>query len=137
MEWSEDLATGIGSIDDQHRELINRINALVAAIKQKICRQTIGETFAFLEDYVVSHFGEEEALMRRHAYPEYPQHRTQHGIFMDNLAELRKELVALEGGTKPGSYDLSVETNRVVVDWIRTHILSVDKRLGHFLKQKI
>ncbi len=137
MEWTQDLAVGIEPIDEQHKELISRINNLVAAIRNQICKYTIGETISFLEDYVVTHFSEEERLMSSHDYPDCRQHIAQHKIFMRNFEELKRGLALLDGGTKPGSYDLSVETNRVVVDWIRTHILHVDKKLGAYLKQKI
>ena len=43
---------------------------------------------------------------------------------------------AAEPRVRGMSYDLSVETNRVVVDWIITHIMSVDKKLGAFLQNK-
>lgn len=136
MEWTEDLAVGIEIIDAQHRELIFRINGLVAAIKKQACKYTIKDTLGFLEDYAVTHFSEEERLMTEHAYPEYGAHVEQHEIFIRNLAGLQRRLPELEGGSKPGSYDLSVETNHIVVDWIRSHILHVDRRLGEYLRQK-
>lgn len=137
MEWSQNLSVGIAKIDDQHRELINRINGLVAAIKQHICKYTIGDVIAFLEEYIDLHFSEEEQYMMQYRYPEYPQHKAQHEFFRENFSELKKELILLDGGKKPGSYDLSVETNRVVVDWIIDHISGTDKRLGEFLKGRI
>lgn len=136
MQWTEDLAVGIEKIDEQHRELFEKINDLVAAVKQSVCKYKIGDTIKFLEDYVVFHFGEEEKLMQQFGYPGYPAHKDQHEKFIANFNELKKELPKLEGGKKPGSYDLSVETNQVVVDWILDHIAKVDKQLGAFLKDK-
>jgi hemerythrin-like metal-binding protein len=137
LQWTEDLATGVEKIDEQHKELFEKINDLVAAVKQSACKYKIGDVIKFLEDYVAFHFGEEEAYMLRFDYPDYRGHKAQHEKFIANFNELKKELPKLEGGSKPGSYDLSVETNRVVVDWILDHIAKVDKRLGVFLKDKI
>jgi hemerythrin len=134
MEWTEDLSVGNETIDSQHRELFDRINDLVAAIKQKTCKYKIGDVIKFLDDYIVFHFGEEENIMLKHGYPGYQEHKAQHKIFLDNFETLKVELPKLEGGKKPGSYDLSVETNQVVVDWILLHIAGVDKKLGEFLK---
>lgn len=134
MEWTEDLSTGVEIIDNQHKELFSRINDLVAAIKQHTCKYKISDVVRFLDEYIVFHFGEEETFMQKNKYPRYPQHKAQHTKFIANFNELKKELQKIEGGQKPGSYDLSVETNQVVVDWILDHIAKVDKEFGAFLK---
>jgi hemerythrin len=136
MQWTEDLSTGVEIIDDQHKELFSRINDLVDAIKAHTCKYKIGDVVKFLDEYIVFHFGEEEGIMQRNNYPKYPQHKAQHTKFINNFNELKKELQKLEGGRKPGSYDLSVETNQVVVDWILDHIVKIDKELGAFLKTR-
>jgi len=137
MEWTEDLSVGIEEIDEQHRELFSRINGLVEAIKSATCKYRIPEVIQFLEDYIVTHFSAEERYMMRFDYPDFTFHRTQHGIFMQNFIELKKELEKLEGGKKRGSYELSVTTNQVVVDWILDHIAKVDRKLGEFLKDRL
>jgi len=136
MKWTEDLATGVEIIDNQHKELFTRINDLVDAIKQKTCKYKISDVVQFLDDYIVLHFGEEEKLMQQNGYPDYPAHRAQHKKFVANFEVLKKEVLKLEGGKKRGSYDLSVETNRVVVDWILEHIARIDKKLGSFIQNR-
>jgi hemerythrin-like metal-binding protein len=137
MEWTKDLSVGIEEIDEQHKELISRINDLVDSVRQHVCKYKIGDVIKFLEEYIFVHFGDEEGLMKKYGYPDYPGHRAQHEYFIREFAELKKELEKLEGGKKRGSYDLSVETNRIVVDWILDHIAKVDKRLGAYLKTKM
>lgn len=137
MKWTEDLSVGIEEIDEQHKELISRINDLVDSVRQHICKYKIGDVIRFLEDYIVVHFGDEEGLMQKYDYPEYKAHKAQHEYFMREFAELKKELEKLDGGKRPGSYGLSVETNRVVVDWILDHIAKVDKKLGAHLKTRM
>jgi hemerythrin len=131
MQWTEGLAVGVRLIDDQHKELFRRINSLEEAIRKAECKYTIDGTIQFLAEYAVSHFGEEERFMVEHSYPEYEQHREQHKIFLDALDKLKKE--ASRPRITGSSYDLSVETNRVVVDWIISHIMRVDKKLAVFL----
>jgi len=137
VKWTEDLSTGIEKIDEQHKELFEKINDLVAAVRQGVCKYKISDVIRFLEEYVVFHFGEEEKYMRQFAYPGYQVHKACHEKFIENFNELKKELPRLEGGNKPGSYDLSVMTNQVVVDWILDHIAKTDKQLGEFLKCKV
>ena len=131
MEWTPDLSVGVEEIDEQHRELFSRINSLVAAIKSADCKNKIDGVISFLEEYAATHFALEEGIMVRHGYDEYDRHRQQHAIFLRALADLKLQAAAPR--VQGASYDLSVTTNQVVVDWIRLHIMSVDKRLGAFL----
>lgn len=137
INWTEELSVGVDLIDNQHKELFNRINDLITAIKSKTCKYKIGDVIKFLEDYVVSHFGEEEAYMKKFSYPHYDQHKAQHEIFIANFAALKEELIKLQSRSGFGSYDLSVQTNQVCVDWILEHISTVDKKLGAFLKERL
>lgn len=131
IEWTEDLSVGIAGIDEQHKELFNRINALVLAIKQGLCKYTIDDTIRFLGEYAATHFADEERIMSGAGYPDYGQHREEHGIFMKSLDDLKR--LAAEPRIQGASYELSVMTNQVVVDWIVLHIRKLDKRLGEFL----
>ncbi len=134
MQWTEDLSVGVEEIDDQHKELFRRINALVDAIRRGECKDVIDGVLKFLEDYAVVHFAEEEAHMVRHRYPEYTLHKAQHAIYLKALMDLKRQ--AAQPRAHGGSYELSVMTNQVVVDWIIAHIANVDKKLGEFLKSR-
>ncbi len=136
IKWTEELSLGIETIDSQHKELFNRINSLVEAIRESACKYKIGDVISFLEDYVQTHFEEEEKVMIRYKYPHYDFHKSQHEYFKRELTTLKPELLELEGGKNPGSYELSVTTNKLVVDWILEHVSKVDKELGKFLKTK-
>jgi hemerythrin len=134
MEWTEELATGIATIDSQHKELFRRINALVLAIKQHRCRTEIDGTLRFLDDYARIHFSEEEKHMQKTAYPGIGEQQRSHREYLAALARLKEEaaLPRIQGS----SYDLSATTNQVVVDWIVAHIMKLDKKFGDFLKQR-
>jgi hemerythrin len=132
MEWTEDLAIGVERLDSQHKELFNKINHLVAAIKEAKCKYIIDGTIKFLEDYATIHFAEEERCMEESGYEECQKHKEHHASFLVALLELRKE--AALPRKADSSYDLCVATNQVVVDWIAAHIMQYDRRFGEFLK---
>lgn len=134
MQWTEDLSVGVEEIDNQHKELFRRINSLVDAIKKAECKLVIDGVIKFLEEYAIIHFTEEEGYMVRHGYPEYPQHKAQHAIYLKALADVKEQ--AAQPRIQGGSYELSVTTNQVVVDWIIAHIAKVDKKLGEFLRAR-
>lgn len=134
MEWNEKLATGISTIDSQHKELFKRINNLVTAIKQHRCRSEIDGMLKFLDDYARVHFAEEEKHMQESGYPGYAEQHEDHKKYLAALADLKAEasLPRIQGS----SYDLSATTNQVAVDWIVAHILKLDMKFGEFLKSK-
>ncbi len=132
MEWTPDLAVGVEQIDEQHKELFKRIGGLVDAVKSKTCKLVIGDVIAFLHEYVIEHFGDEEKIMRKYRYPDFEAHRAQHDKFISEFDTLEDELRG-----EPSSYTRSVFTNQIVVDWIVEHISTVDKKLGVYLSDKM
>jgi len=134
MEWTQEMAVGIETIDSQHRELFKRINELLRAIKEHRCRSEIDGTIKFLDDYANFHFGEEERRMAAATYPDLAEHQKQHAIYMKNLAEVKEE--AAKPRVQGASYELSVTVNQIVVDWIVDHIMKVDRKFGEFAGTK-
>ena len=134
MQWTEKLATGIATIDSQHKELFKRIDNLVTAIKQHRCKAEIDGTLKFLDDYARVHFSEEEKHMEATGYSGLDEQREGHKKYLAALAELKEQasLPRIQGS----SYDLSATTNQVVVDWIVDHIMELDMKFGEYLKGK-
>jgi hemerythrin len=134
MEWTDKLATGISTIDSQHKELFKRINNLVTAIKKQSCKSEIDDMIKFLDDYARVHFSEEEKHMQETKYAGFEQQHQDHGRYLAALAELKQQ--ASLPRVRGVSYDLSATTNQVVVDWIVSHIMNLDMKFGEFLKQQ-
>jgi hemerythrin len=67
--WTDGLSVGVKVIDQQHQEMIKRINRLLDAMQGgKGGKETEG-AIEFLEEYVVVHFGAEEELMKSTPIP--------------------------------------------------------------------
>ena len=63
--WNESFVTGIDSIDEQHKRLVDLINQLgTIQTTRPQDRQSIDEVFRQLVDYAHVHFRDEEQLMR-------------------------------------------------------------------------
>jgi len=127
--WRQDLSIGVEQIDHQHKELFARINHLLNACTEGKGREEVGGVIGFLEEYVVTHFGHEEALMADHGYPEMREHKSFHAHFIQEF-NLLKERFEKEGAT----IYFVIQVNQVVVDWLVGHIQRVDKKLGLFLQ---
>ncbi len=130
--WTPNLAVGNRLIDDQHKELYHRIDHLLEACNQGKGREVIGDALNFLQDYIVRHFSDEEALMIKYQYPKYNEQKAQHTHFIEKVNELKQEFEK-DG---PG-LNVVILTNRTVVQWLNTHIRNLDTELGAYLKDKI
>lgn len=132
IEWTPDLAVGLDVIDDQHKELYRRIDRLMEACHQGKGKEVVADTLKFLEEYVVTHFSNEQGYMQRFGYPEYDVHKKNHDYYVNNLKELRNIL-----NEKGPGVELVVKTNVMVIEWLNNHIRKMDTKLAAFLRDKI
>ncbi len=133
IEWSEALASGSSEIDTQHKELFLRINNLLAAQEKKgaVDMAEVSRIVAYLTEYVVFHFGNEETLMDKYSYSSASGHKAQHAQFVKVFERLKNRMIS--EGISP---QLQQETKDLVVDWLLNHIKYSDRALGAYLKLK-
>ena len=84
LEWQDDLNTGIDIIDQQHRRILEYINALEGIGPQHPFRPSAeaGNVIDELVDYTMSHFAFEETLMEDAGYEFFNPHKKVHQIFV-------------------------------------------------------
>ena len=129
--WKENLSVGVNEIDNQHKELFNRINNLLDACTRGKGSEEVKRTSDFLSEYVISHFGTEEKLMNKYNYPDYASHKEKHEKFKKEFAELKMKIEKEDTGLLT-----TIGTNHLLIDWWLNHIGKVDKALGAFLSGK-
>lgn len=122
--WSSEFEVGVEVIDRQHRELIARINKLLAAIREGRGREETFVVMRFLQEYVVEHFSAEERFMLRHHYADYEEHKEIHDTFIADLNELAATLESTGIDS-----ELVVVVNQKVINWVVAHIFLIDKGL--------
>lgn len=129
IAWRETYNIGVDVVDQQHQELVDKLNEFLdACIKQK-GKEKIMETLSFLKDYTAEHFESEEAIMRRFNYPEYAEHKKDHDDFIATVEELEKGIMS------QGPNILStMKLNRTLTDWLLTHISKSDLKIGEYLR---
>lgn len=128
--WTEDLGTGVAMIDEQHRELFSRLNALLEACRLRKGREEIGEFLAFLDEYVIRHFVAEERTMAESNYPGISAHKAEHREFVTQLLAIKKE--AREYGAGIHVILLAV---RASGEWLAGHIRKTDRALAAHLER--
>lgn len=126
LEWNTSLLVEIEIIDEQHRRLVYFINHLYSSIKEGKGKEAVEFILEQLVDYTKYHFKEEEKLMEMTLYPDLESHRAQHLFFVEKVIQFQKRY----------PHFMSIELFQFLKDWLITHIMQVDKKMGFFLKEK-
>ncbi len=129
--WDNNLSIGIDLIDQQHKMLIQRLQAVCEAIESNQGEGTIAKTLDFLLDYADFHFSEEEKQMAEHDYSGLDLQKQQHEEFKNAVKKLVEDFEA-EGAVK----DIADHIRDFLFIWLKKHIRDVDLQFGRFLNEK-
>ena len=128
MEWKDEYLVGVDSVDFEHRELIELINALHANLAES--ESESGEAVpAFLGEIytkIAAHFALEEREMRVRGYDEYADHKADHERLLDEIREI------MDDYELRGAFDEETLAARLG-DWFGTHFRTKDARLHKHL----
>jgi hemerythrin len=122
-----ELSVGFEEIDGQHRLLLGDLEIARAAVDGGDV-EAVKAALAAVGDAFVSHFAAEESLMAESGYPDRGKHKGAHDLFLEDLAQLGRELETL--GLSPLARHWV--TTRLP-EWTRFHIQVNDAPLGQFL----
>jgi len=124
---TKDMEVGVAKIDEQHKELVDRINTISSMGSKTFSTEETQKTLDLLGKYVVQHFGDEEALQLQCNYPKYEWHKAIHQAFIDDFIRLKEEFAKYGA-----SFNFTLELSNRIVSWIVRHIKSVDVEFGQF-----
>jgi len=129
IKWSPNLAVGVSSIDDQHKELFARVDRLVEAMKASDTAE-VSRLMDFLGAYVVEHFQMEEKLMQKYGYPQFKLHKAAHDRFVTDYGELQKKF-----GIKGAVSFVTIQVKTWLADWLVAHVSGTDMAFGQWLQR--
>ena len=130
--FHENLITGNNLIDEQHKEIIEKINKLVNTCENGTCQIESVKMLDYLADYTEKHFQEEEALQEAVEYPGLEEHKKRHDEFRVAVKELH-EMLEEEEGPSP-RFVQAVQEN--VIDWLYRHIKGFDSSVATYSNLK-
>lgn len=125
LEWTKELEVGVDVIDNQHKELFDRVNKFFDAIKNIKGKDEVLDTLNFLEEYVVVHFNAEEDYMKKIKYSGYDMQHDEHEKFKKELKELKTRFE-----TSGAGLSVVLRTHLELSSWLRKHIVILDKQIG-------
>jgi hemerythrin len=130
MEWTPDLSVGVEAIDNQHKELIRRMNVFFQSMEGDD-KQKVLDMLGFLGEYVVAHFRDEEALQVRYNYPGYADHRKMHQEFMKSVGVMTEDIK-----NKGFTVASKAMVGMTLTNWLTLHIRRADKAVGDYIRSR-
>ncbi len=126
--WGPKIQIGINVIDQQHKRLIDLINDLHLAMKQRKGTQVLSRIMKGLVDYTVEHFTYEEGLQNKAGYPDLENHKEIHKKLVEKVEVYQNKIYS---GEKLVTKDLS----DFLKDWLVNHILGTDTKYVPYFKK--
>jgi len=118
VQWHESFNVGVTLVDQQHRKLFSLINELIVQTKGNQQKQIVEKALDNLMDYADYHFSTEEKLFMMH--PEFKKHQFIHQGFVEKVSGFVSTF-------KAGNTDFKPAIVGFLVDWIKKHVLDMDK----------
>jgi len=127
--WKASYKINIRGVDDDHSILVGLVDELEEAVLAGRGKSIVADILDRLVVYVKLHFAREERLMRAHRYPELEAHCAEHDGFARKVVEYQDDY-------HQGRAELSGEVLRFLSNWVVSHILGVDQKLGPYLHER-
>ncbi|MCD4676874.1 MAG: hemerythrin family protein [Desulfobacula sp.] len=118
--------TGVVWQDFQHKQLIDLFEKIKEAKSSNKDKNMYRYTIAFLAMYVNHHFKLEDEYMDKYNYPDKEAHRKEHHEFVKELKIFRAENIEY---SEAGADELLTRMG----EWILSHILENDQKLGRYI----
>lgn len=127
--WSAQYELGIEVIDNQHKRIVDYINALYDLELQGANKAATEDIFYNLIDYTYSHFEFEQALLNQAHYQEASLHQISHKTFCHQIDTLKNRFDHGE--------NVAAQLGSMLRNWLLQHILTEDAAYSGCVKQHI
>lgn len=126
IEWDEAFSVNNEEIDQQHKKWILIINELHdSMMSSDVSSLSTLNVMESMKEYVMYHFEYEEDHMRKIKYPGFAEHQALHAKFYSMINQYYNDL-------NSGKVILDSEVMKVLMHWLKDHILNTDKKYSEF-----
>ncbi len=131
MLWKDKYELGVSVVDDQHRELFQRVEEFMKTLRslaswdEKV--QHVNETLEFMKGYVVEHFRDEEEYQLKIGYPGYEEHRKIHTDMVNYVLK-----VSAEYESSGFNEQLMQQFGGKLLAWLINHVAAEDQRIANY-----
>lgn len=133
MMWKEKYRVGVELIDEQHKELFGRLSEFIQVVQndtpwnKKLDK--VKETMVFMQEYVVTHFEDEELYQAEINYPDIETHKEAHAKFRQSIEDYVR-IFEEDGFTE----DKIQEFSGKLMAWLIMHVGHMDQKIGEYVK---
>lgn len=135
MMWKEKYRIGVQLIDEQHEELFRRVSDFLQIVENQENWEDkldkVKETMAFMQDYVESHFHDEEVYQEEINFPDIENHKLAHKKFKEGIYDYI-EIFQEEGFTEDKIKELAGK----LMAWLIMHVGKMDQMIGEYVNSK-
>jgi len=137
LVWRDDWLLGIEPLDQDHREMVRLVNAVLCAdpgadataqgASQAAAQASpIGVRMQALIDHLRDHFAREESFLEAIDYPDSAEHRAQHAIELADLITLARVL------SERGAACIDQDGAEGIKRWFFDHVIAEDRRYARY-----
>lgn len=135
MIWKDKYKLGVKLIDEQHKELFEKVTNFVEVVRKPIPweekLESINETLDFMKNYVVTHFRDEEAFQKKIGYAGYEAHKKVHDDMVKFVLDTEAKYIN-DGYNE----QLMQQFAGKLLAWLINHVLSDDQKIAAFAREK-
>ena len=130
FQWTKEMSVNHNILDEQHKQLFEKINSLLEAIVDGTANNMVEELVDFFERYINKHLAYEEQYLKDIGYPQIIEHQEQHSIFVNKYNELKNE-VSCENNEEKARLIINIEN--FMGSWLTNHILVEDQKYAKYI----
>ena len=126
MRWDGSFAIGIEVIDEQHRQIFERLLAIENSVAKHDPSHILHFHLSQLAESMKFHLAVEEALLEVTRYPDLQEHRRSHAKIIELMADLEAKLQNNGSGNNlVGFFE----------HWFVRHVLSNDREYASYMRK--
>lgn len=125
FEWSDELSIGVEKMDQQHQNLVRKINKLIEDINHD--SPDVLKDFQEMAKFVIEHFEDEEKYMESIEFPNLEIHKNIHKQLLERVGEFGQAI-------ESGNLDKGQLINFLKM-WLKSHIMGIDMKYGEHAKK--
>lgn len=134
IAWGPQLVTGVASMDEQHKVLVDMCNEAYLLLQTNATAETSKKLLRDLMSYALYHFEAEEELALQSGYAadqaqQQAEHCAQHRAFAKTVADLQTEVLRGNGISIANLFEF-------LRSWLTDHILGTDMQLAAYMQAK-
>ncbi len=121
IAWNDSIKVNISEIDRQHHRLVDLINKLHNAMRNRVGKTVLQQILKELLDYTRQHFADEEKMMSAAGYDKLTEHQKLHKKLVSQVQDFKQQF-------ESGSATVSLELMTFLSDWLVNHIKGIDRQ---------